>query len=359
MKHRPCLHATLAPDSCHFCWLALNNPRYAVWAGPLPDGVTAKPVVAAAKNPVATAMKERLNCIYAGDKVPGKPCGSDLYACTYDHTICSKIKPCTGADRCCQTCPHFMSKTATKAKQVSDRRHLIYHCWPVKSNRLWQRNVEHLRNYLDVFDDPGSQRIVAIVDDKESDADAACNAFEQLGFTVLPVQKNDPKYREVKTWHSLWDKLLSSGLASDEDAVFYAHARGVWRGESSWSWTRMMYDSLLEHPSQVASMIRRYPIVGSFKKRDKSFDNIGWHYSGAFYWMRVGDVADKVRFIHPVWYGVESWPALHFKENEAGVMFYENENYDLYDQKTLATVTQEYEKWKQKQDNTTIPLSIL
>lgn len=108
----------------------------------------------------------------------------------------------------------------------------------------------------------------------------------------------------------------------------------------------MMYDSMLDNHTMIDDMLDRYPIVGSFKKRDKSFDNIGWHYSGSFYWMRLGSVRDKVRFIHPQWYGVESWPALHFKDKEAGVVFYDGSEYDLYDDKKLDNVVAEYEQWK-------------
>lgn len=59
-----------------------------------------------------TAMKksgslQRLKCIHKGEKIPGKPCGTDLYRCNYDGVTCSPLGNCQEANRSCQNCSFF------------------------------------------------------------------------------------------------------------------------------------------------------------------------------------------------------------------------------------------------------------
>ena len=99
MKHRPCLHDRLSPNTCHFCKLAESNPRYAAWAGPLPE--VARP------RSTAKTLSERARCPHRGERLPHQPCGQGLITCTFDGATVSAAGPCKDAVRQCSTCEIF------------------------------------------------------------------------------------------------------------------------------------------------------------------------------------------------------------------------------------------------------------
>lgn len=358
---RTCQHEPMQPESCHLCWFQANNGNVN------PPAFITRPEVAGPIAPGesnAKAMVQRLGCVHLGDKVPGQPCGSALFKCNYDGTVCSKLKPCTGAARCCQICPHFeTSKPAAVARQpihaISDTRHILYHVWPVRGNGMWERNLHTLQSRIGQFN---GRRFAAVVGDPNADdVERATGKLRGLGFEVLQCGANDAAYRETLTWHRLWDALALHD-AQPDDAVFYAHARGVWRGPSAWRWSEMMYESLLDYPDVVRDSLTRHHVTGSFKKHDNSFTGSPWHYSGAFFWSRYGSVAPKVRFITPQWYGVEAWPGLHFSTEQAGVVFYEGRNFNLYSGDVLSRVQAEYAQWRAehtRHDPTLSPTGLL
>jgi SAM-dependent methyltransferase len=49
-------------------------------------------------------------CVHLGEKVTGRPCGTDLYRCSFDDSLCSRYKGCTEAKRKCEECPHYRPK---------------------------------------------------------------------------------------------------------------------------------------------------------------------------------------------------------------------------------------------------------
>lgn len=108
------------------CWLALNNPRYAAWAGPLPEGITPLEIRA----PLAKSLSERARCPHRGERLPNQPCGQGLITCTYDGATVSAAGPCKDAVRCCQTCEYF---DGGKAIVVASKEMLI----PRKLHRVW------------------------------------------------------------------------------------------------------------------------------------------------------------------------------------------------------------------------------
>lgn len=50
----------------------------------------------------------RLNdhCPHEGEKLEGQGCGGRVHICKLDGAKYARLDPCSGADRCCQTCPH-------------------------------------------------------------------------------------------------------------------------------------------------------------------------------------------------------------------------------------------------------------
>lgn len=46
-------------------------------------------------------------CVHLGAKIDGEPCGSPLKRCELHQCVTSILKPCEGAQRCCQTCPDY------------------------------------------------------------------------------------------------------------------------------------------------------------------------------------------------------------------------------------------------------------
>lgn len=83
----------------------------------------------AAKGPTKPAAKLPLRlaaCADLGERVPGQPCGSPLLRCLRHGDVTSRMGPCAGAQRCCQTCPDYRAVGTGPAIGESD---------PVTKNR--------------------------------------------------------------------------------------------------------------------------------------------------------------------------------------------------------------------------------
>lgn len=229
--------------------------------------------------------------------------------------------------------------------EVSGIRHIIYHCWPVRGNGMWQRNADELSKRLPMFN---GKRIVAIAHNATDidEYDVARKRFLDMGFTVIEA-KNVKEKRETGTWKALWE-YLTINEPDANDSVFYSHAKCVWRGSSTWAWAQMMYESLLDYWPLVEEQLRRFPVVGSFKKVCKDFAGTDFHYSGGMYWVRYGSAIPKIGKIDAKWYGTESWPGTNFKASEAGVIFHDGKRFDLYNTAYFSKVQSEWLNWKQQ-----------
>lgn len=108
IQHRPCRHRVLCPDECGTCARIARDERHVHLRGELPAGVIALECKPGTKSPKEQAARTR--CYYRGQRLSGKPCGSDLVRCNLDGATASTMKPCTEAERCCQTCVHFMRR---------------------------------------------------------------------------------------------------------------------------------------------------------------------------------------------------------------------------------------------------------
>lgn len=241
------------------------------------------------------------------------------------------------------------------------KRHLIYHLLPVAGNGVWQRNVNELRARWHLFT---GRKIIAVMTGGRFKR-GKTQGEEQNKFLLvdpLTVERylpsdaeviripNDPNLREVTSWEPLWDMAFRDW--DDNDAILYAHAKGVTRqpSPSVAKWTELLYSLALDHMPLTEQLLRRFPIVGSFRRIGKSFaeSRSAWHYSGSFFWTRAGDVQQRLANapIDQRWYGNEAWPGLAYSLAESGVLFKSgNADLDLFEPKTWAKLLPEYEQW--------------
>jgi hypothetical protein len=158
----------------------------------------------------------------------------------------------------------------------------------------------------------------------------------------------------VATWTPLWERVL--GDAADNDVVLYAHAKGVTRnvdpGNSCQWWASLAYTLHLDHWPLVAAQLARFPVTGAFKKVGHGFPRSAWHYSGTFFWVRVGDFRTRPwQAIDRVWFGTEAWPGTAYHPDEAGCLFLSGvvPQLDLYSPELWTDVVRpRYAEWIQK-----------
>lgn len=327
MKNRPCRHEPLSPNTCRMCWLALNNPKYAKWAMPIVDGNDSKKL----QSNDTKSVVDRLKCVYLGGKIDGQPCGTPLRNCNFDGTVCSTYKPCTGALRCCQTCPHFQK--ADDVEKPVAKNHVLMHLMPLRWNGAWQRNLDQLFMRLHHFD---GKKVIAVVTRTGTttqdldEPDVVREYVQGKGFTIIEVP-NDPSLREVATWPKLWEQVEE--FKTTEDRVFYCHGKAVTRfwnpGVTCHPWGRLMWSGNLDFMSLTYQSLRRFPITGVFKKVGQGFSGSrsSWHYSGSFFWINCQEMFknDRWRHIDRQWWGNESWPGIHFPPDHAGCLFHEGQ----------------------------------
>ncbi len=363
-EYRHCRHAVMQPETCICCKLIATDDRYASLRGPLPLNITPAierpPILPATTNTIAEKMPLASSCIYRGNPTgetrPCKTCGNKqtkikLLACSV-HGECSVDRQVTSQEgnpiANCRLCKERVpSATVAPSRQVnlSGKKHILYHCWPVRGNGMWERNADALAKRMHLFN---GKRIVAIAHNGTS-VDDFCGAkkvFSDMGFQVLEAKNNKDK-RECQTWHLLWESLKVNDPQAN-DMVFYGHAKGVSRGPSVWRWTEMMYESLLDYHSLVEEQLRKFAITGSFRKNCNDFAGTKFHYSGGMYWVRSGSALPKVGKINATWYGTESWSGTAFKPDEAGVIFHEGKRFDLYNATYFNKVQHEWTNWKLK-----------
>lgn len=254
---------------------------------------------------------------------------SDVRECEAGHGLVTQTNNC-------ETCSDYEPDGPAYFGPVLDR-HLVYHLLPVSGNDVWRRSVDQLRLRWGLFN---GRKVIAIATGASGslrlDSSAEVQEYLPPDCEVVEVP-NDPSLREVVSWRSLWGRVLEG--ANDEDAVFYAHAKAVTRpidpGNSCQWWASLAYSLHLDHWPVVAEQLTQYPITGAFKKIGDGFrtSSSSWHYSGTFFWVRVGDFrARPWQTVEPIWYGTEAWPGLAYRSDEAGCLFLEDTvaQLDLY-----------------------------
>jgi len=255
---------------------------------------------------------------------------------------------------CGPTCPGY------KPYQPIGRRHLLYHLLPVKGS-AWRRGADALRMRWSLFT---GQKIVAVMtggtfpgqgtgtltldssDVVRQHLPADCEVIE------LP---NDPAKWELASWPHLWARVLDG--ISDDDAILYAHAKGVTRPRASTvhQWADLLYQLMLDHWPLVEAELRRHPICGAIRK----LNDVGgpacshgkWHYSGNFWWARAGAMRERLAEVPvPVdrW-GCEAWPGIAFDVLESGSIFQPLAPLpDLYREPDMGYVLGDFARWRER-----------
>ncbi len=257
-----------------------------------------------------------------GELVACAACGGarqvDVLGCAV-HGRCTGRQIVTGL-ACCTGCPEWTSPLAIP--DPPSVRHLLYHVCPFPGNGVWQRNVDAMLPRLGLFN---GRRVVAIA--TGAGLDPASTVRERFGdgvaeFVEIP---NDPKLREVATFAALLSRIQSD---DPREVTLYAHAKGVTRPDSSpcHRWAEVLAEVCLDYWPHVARALKSFPVVGPFKKVGKGWaeSTSAWHYSGSWYWFRNRDLFGRDwRRIDKFWSGIEAYPSLHFRADEAGCLFHE------------------------------------
>jgi len=296
--------------------------------------------------------------------VASLPCiheGAVLEWCNSCKTGDRHVRSCDLHERCtrsfsradlktCANCSDYRSEPLAPLPIKPDRtspRHLLYHVYPVKGNGIWQLNLDRLRMRLDLF--TGRRSIAITADSRTDEASRVRDYF--AGERVDWIEtSNDCHLREMKTWPMLWETL-----GGETGAVFYGHAKGVTRpcnpGTTIHRWANLLYRVNLDHWPVIESLLKAHPLAGGFRKAGKGFNGSAsaWHFSGSFYWLCAESVGNRWRTGDAnKWYGVESWPGVHFKLEDGGCHFGGGvlRAVDLYKMSNLARYEAEYEAWK-------------
>lgn len=231
---------------------------------------------------------------------------------------------------------------------MTAKRNLLYHIWPTTKSDCWRWNVRQLLHRIDLID---GVRSVGVALDAETVSLAEVQA--EFGDTRIDhwiVRKNNPAHREGATFLKLMDTIPRD----DDSVTCYAHAKGVRhdQGSRTADWADMLYRTTFDHWPQVESVLRQYPIAGTFKRLGmfQLPNNHCWHYSGTFFWFRNRDVFARPewKLIHNRFFAcVEAWPANVFKADEAGVVFGDNAG-DLYQPVELDQQLQALTEWERQ-----------
>lgn len=235
---------------------------------------------------------------------------------------------------------------------TAQSRHLLFHIWPRKiSAGTWQRNLDQLKQRWSLFT---GKRVIAVATSEDSHSLEAVQAYMHGYDCEWITVKNDASLREVATFLPLFQAI--EGLPG---STFYAQGKGVTKpinpGVSIHAWTSAMYETLLDYWPLVEEELKRYPVVGSFKKTiygafgDDSTSS--WHYSGSFCWFRNEELWKRNwKAIEQKWFGIETYPSMIYSRDEAGCIFYaRNKQFSLYSAKYWQRVQEELMQWRQSQ----------
>lgn len=247
-----------------------------------------------------------------------------------------------GPVRGCDRCPDYAS---TEPAPPPHTRHLLYHVYPRKGS-AWRSAVRKVMGAAGLFN--GRRVVAAAFDDTTEHPDVVAAEFG-VGYEVVSVP-NNPERREVETFPHLFGRVCD--LAGPGHATLWAHAKGVTRpGGFPHRAAAVMADAALDYWPLVSDLLGKYPVAGSFLKVGNGWAGTAsdWHYSGSWFWFRNDALFTRDwRRIDPFWSGIESYPSLHFRREEAGVIFYRGTvpELDLYGPESWEKVEPAWTDWK-------------
>lgn len=238
-------------------------------------------------------------------------------------------KPCGG----CGQRQGILNQLVPYRRDAPTTRHLIYHVYASRDNNHWLRNLEQLKRRWDVFN---GKKVVAISNGDGTHAPEGVKAVIDDTSVEYLVLDNDPELRETATLLP----LLMAIKTEANDAVFYAHTKGVANSEKKkydiktgiMLWRNSMYHHLLDDVPTAMEALRDHPMVGccigSWGRRDKSpyptkLSVGNWMFCGTFFWFSAMAV-----FSHHRWpliandrYGAEAWPSSLFTRKAVKSLF--------------------------------------
>lgn len=193
-------------------------------------------------------------------------------------------------------------------------RNLIFYCYPVRGS-VWSWHVPRLLERLEVWN--GRRLLVVAIDERTENLSTVFDTFARLDAEVL-VRENDPKLGE--TAHFI-DTLGLLESEREDEATFYAHAKGVTRKgaylEPVLNWSRLMYDANLSRPALVDRKLAESPAVGCLRWEHEP-PRRGWCFAGTFFWLRHSALFTRDwRRIDRGFYGVEDYPGAQFEKKES------------------------------------------
>lgn len=197
-------------------------------------------------------------------------------------------------------------------------RHLAFHLAPIAASETWELACRHVRDRLWMFD--GLRRVGVMTGGNMIPVERV--AAELPGCEIVPLA-NDPALREVVSWEP-----LLAPIVEQPGVVWWGHGKGVSRnvndGETTHRWARTCYELCLDYWPFAETLLRKYPIVGPFKKVGRGFAGSAsaWHYSGGMFWATTDSLRQRNwRHVDRVWWGTEAWPGVHYAADVAGCIF--------------------------------------
>jgi len=193
-------------------------------------------------------------------------------------------------------------------------RNLLFYCYPVRGTS-WAWHVPRLLEHRRVF--TGRKIITVSIDEKTENPNVVLRTISPLEAEVRFVE-NDEKLGEAAHFVDLLGLVKSE---KEDEATFYAHAKGVTRhGKDlvpilNWSW--LMYEAALRFPELVDQKLKKAGVVGSLRYQHVA-PRSGWCFAGTFFWFKHSALFRRDwKKIDETFYGVEDYPGVQFKLDES------------------------------------------
>ena len=336
------------PDPCHFCWTRLGGQTTQA------NGASKKwPYQLRLATPCKhlgpeTGEKHDCTACGGGKQIPVRSCS--IYGkCTWQKKL--RYRDPTGAYievPWCVTCKEYQASDPFGVKPV---RHLLCHLWPLAVGRsVWLWHVGQLKRRAHIFN---GKRIVAVAADRDTDPVGDVERALGPDFEII-LLPNQPRFREVFSFDPLFSRVAST---DPREMVFWCHGKGVRNpgGLHIRQWASIMYEAALDYLPLVEGLLATHGVVGSFRRTHKAWqDDGGWHYSGSYFWARSMRLFSRNwRHIPMKWYGMEAYPGVQFRHDEAAVLFRDSDGDPggkyLYDPDYMrGTVLPEWERGRDR-----------
>jgi hypothetical protein len=167
------------------------------------------------------------------------------------------------------------------------KRNLCFYIYP-KNRAAWRWHVKRLQDFWSTFN--GRKLVIVATDETTESVETVAQQFADPAVQYIRVN-NDPQLWETKHFINAIDFLKST---AEDEATFYAHAKGVIHNEEQLKrvrvWCDAMYVVNLERPELVDRLLARYAAIGCFKHE---LSPTHWFFPGTFFWFKHSDLFTK------------------------------------------------------------------